>query len=71
MHTHSIVDLPLGSRVRFQSADPLARPFLERHGFWVDFWNPGGASTARRDLYWVGGWLPEEPPPPRFPVQIV
>jgi hypothetical protein len=44
---------------------------LERLGFWVDFPNPGGISTARRDLYGVGGWLPEEPPPPRFPIQLI
>jgi hypothetical protein len=71
MHIHSIINLPLASRVRFQSADDLAVPFLSRHGFTVEIRVNGGDCIARRDLYQVGGWLPEEPPPPRFPMHII
>jgi hypothetical protein len=63
---------PLGGRVRFQFADDLAWCFLDRHGFTYEHLDPGGKCIARRDFYRLGpAVLPQEPPPPRFPIHII
>lgn len=62
---------PKGGRVRFQSADDRAIPYLSRYGFHIEFWSFGGDCIARRDFDLMGGVLAQEPPPPRFPIQII
>jgi hypothetical protein len=65
-----MIDLPhKGGKIRFQSADDLAVPFLSCHGFNIEYWVHGGECVARRDLDGLGS--SQKPPPPRFPIIVI
>jgi hypothetical protein len=65
-----IGDLPIGSKIRIQSADPEDRRYAEWHGYWMESANPNGLGIMRRD--WPSGLFGStEPRQPRFPIEIL
>jgi hypothetical protein len=69
----SDITLPaIGSRVAIKYADTDAFTYLCWHGFHTESGEIGGTIIMRRDLH-GGAWQRdiEEPPPPRFPIEIL
>jgi hypothetical protein len=68
----SPASLPIGSRVVIQFADIDAFTNLCWHGSHTESGEIGGMMIMRRDLH-GGAWQQDtqEPPPPRFPFQIL
>jgi hypothetical protein len=67
------VELPqkIGARVTMQSADTDGWAYLCWRGFVPELLTMGGTYTMRRDFHDTAFAHHPEPPPPRFPVEII